>query len=87
MIIMKKSSWCVLEHHYGKELAAESIEGEKFIMPALVSPDIHTEWVTFRRSWRAKPSSPEIAIETPEKLPDDIVESAKSVDNILPYMR
>ena len=39
----------VLEDHYGKELAAESIEGEEFIVPALVSPDICTEWMTFRR--------------------------------------
>ena len=42
----------VLEDHYGKELAAESIEGEEFIVPALVSPDIRTEcteWMTFRR--------------------------------------
>ena len=39
----------VLEDHYGKELAAESIEGEEFIVPALVSPDIRREWMTFRR--------------------------------------
>ena len=39
----------VLEDHYGKELAAESIEGEEFIVPALVSADIRTEWMTFRR--------------------------------------
>ena len=39
----------VLEDHYGKELAAESIEGEEFIIPTLVSPDIRTEWMTFRR--------------------------------------
>ena len=32
----------VLEDHYGKELAAESIEGEEFIVPTLVSPDIRT---------------------------------------------
>ena len=36
----------VLEDHYGKELAAESIEGEEFIVPA-VSPDICTEWKTY----------------------------------------
>ena len=29
--------------------AAESIEGEEYIMPALVLPDIHTEWMTFKR--------------------------------------
>ena len=39
----------VLEDYYGKEVAAESIEGEEFIVPALVSPDIRTEWMTFRR--------------------------------------
>ena len=46
----------VLEDHYGKELAAKSIEGEEFIVPALVSPDIHTEWMTFRRyiTWQTK---------------------------------
>ena len=46
----------VLEDHHGKELAAESIEGEEFIVPALVSPDIRTEWMTFRRyiTWQPK---------------------------------
>ena len=39
----------VLEDHYGKELAAESIEGEEFIVSALVSPDIRTEWMTFMK--------------------------------------
>ena len=34
---------------YGKELAAKSIEEEEFIVPALVSPDICTEWMTFRK--------------------------------------
>ena len=38
----------VLEDHYGKELAAESIEGEEFIVSALVSPDTRTECITFR---------------------------------------
>jgi hypothetical protein len=39
----------VLEDHYGKELAASSVEGEEFTVPALVSSDIRTEWMTFRR--------------------------------------
>ena len=40
-------------HHYGEEflgvttMAAESTEEEKFITPALVFPDIRTEWMTF----------------------------------------
>ena len=31
------------------ELPAESVRGEKFVMPAFVSPDLPTEWKTFRR--------------------------------------
>ena len=30
----------VHEDHYGKELAAKSVEGEEFTVPALVSSDI-----------------------------------------------
>jgi len=39
----------VLEDHYGKELAAKSVEGEEFTVPAKVSSVIRTEWMTFRR--------------------------------------
>jgi len=39
----------VLEDHYSKEFAAISVEGEEFTMPAFVSSDIRTEWMTFRR--------------------------------------
>ncbi len=45
----------VLEDHYGKELAAKSVEGEEFTVPALVSSDIRTEWVTFRRYITTRP--------------------------------
>ncbi len=45
----------VLEDHYGKELAAKSVEGEEFTVPALVSSDIRTEWVTFRRYIATRP--------------------------------
>ncbi len=39
----------ILMGHYGKDLPAKSIQGEEFVMPALVSSDIHTEWKTYRR--------------------------------------
>ena len=136
----------VLGDHYGKELAAESIEGVEFIMPALVSKDIRTEWMTFRRyinrqpkvdtmkllkelatnsmldgmfphlsdlakvslsipvgtasversfsrmkmiktrlrNRLGEPNLMRIAIETPEKLPDDIVESVVDIRNRKP---
>jgi len=45
----------VLEDLYGKELAAKSVEGEEFAMPALVSSDIHTEWMSFRRYTTTQP--------------------------------
>ena len=38
-----------LLQHYGKELPAESVVGDEFEMPALVSPDLPTEWKTFQR--------------------------------------
>ena len=38
-----------LLQHYGRELPAESVLGQKFVMPALVNPDILTEWKTFQR--------------------------------------
>ena len=38
-----------LFQHYGRELPAESVLGEKFAMPAFVNPDVTTEWKTFRR--------------------------------------
>jgi len=38
-----------LGDHYGKELAVKSVEREEFALPALVSFDIHTEWMIFRR--------------------------------------
>lgn len=139
----------VLEDHYGKELAAISIEGEDFVVPALVSSDIQTEWMTFRRYITKQPKEDttkllkelatnsmlvemfphlsvlakvslsipvgtasversfsqmkmiktrlrnrlgednlahlmRIAIETPEKLPDDIVESVVDIWNRKP---
>ena len=142
---MGKNSLVFFEDHYGKELAAESIEGEEFIVPALVSPDIRTEWMTFRRYITLQPKEDtmkllkelatnsmlvemfphlsdlakipvgtasversfsrmkmiktrlrnrlgeqnlahlmRIAIETPEKLPDDIVEGVVDIWNRKP---
>ena len=34
---------------YGKELPAESVVGDEFVMPAFVSSDLPTECKTFRR--------------------------------------
>ena len=38
-----------LIQHYGKDLPAESMLSEEFVMPALVSSDLKTEWKTYRR--------------------------------------
>jgi hypothetical protein len=38
-----------LLQHYGRELPAESVLGDEFVMPAFVRPDLPTEWKTFRR--------------------------------------
>lgn len=46
---------CTLMEHYGKDLPAKSVEGEEFVMPALVSSEIHTEWKTYRRYITTQP--------------------------------
>ena len=38
-----------LLERYGRELPAESVLGEKYVMPAFVKPDLPIEWKTFRR--------------------------------------
>jgi len=37
------------------EKCSQSVEGEEFTLPALVSSDIHTEWMTFRRYITTQP--------------------------------
>ena len=44
-----------LVQHYGKELSAESIIGDKFVRPAFVSSDLPTEWKTFRKYVTSQP--------------------------------
>ena len=41
----------VLLEHYGSELPAETVAGDEFLMPAVItsSSDLATEWKTFRR--------------------------------------
>ena len=41
----------VLLEYYGSELPAETVVGDEFLMPAVItsSSDLHTEWKTFRR--------------------------------------
>ena len=41
----------VLLEHYGSELPAETVVGDEFLMPAVItsSSDLPTEWKTFRR--------------------------------------
>ena len=45
----------ILKDHYGQDLPAKSVQGEEFIVPALVSSDIHTEWKTYRRFITTQP--------------------------------
>ena len=41
----------VLFEHYGSELPAETVVGDEFLIPAVItlSSDLLTEWQTFRR--------------------------------------
>ena len=38
-----------LLQHYGRELPAQSVVGDEFVMPAFVNSDLPTEWKTYRR--------------------------------------
>ena len=37
-----------LLQHYGRELTAESVLSDEFVMPTFVSPGVATEWKTFQ---------------------------------------
>ena len=47
----------VLLEHYGSELPAETVVGDEFLMPAVItsSSDLPTEWKTFRRYFTNQP--------------------------------
>lgn len=44
-----KASIKTLLQHYGKELPAESVVGKEFVIPAVISSALPTEWKTFQR--------------------------------------
>lgn len=41
--------------HYGIERSAETLDGEETVKEAMISPDISTEWKTFRRYMSKQP--------------------------------
>ena len=52
-----------LLQHYGKELSAESVVGNEFVVPALISSDSPTEWKTSRMDNKSTSGGYERAIE------------------------
>ena len=38
----------LLIEHYGAKQPAETVQGDKYILEALISPELQTEWKTFR---------------------------------------
>ena len=45
----------ILMEHYGVEKTAETLQSEEFTKPPLISPEVQTEWKTFRRYVSNKP--------------------------------
>ena len=46
------SSIDTLIQHYGEDWEAQTIDGEEYLKKALISPELHTEWKTFRQFFR-----------------------------------
>ena len=49
------SSIDTLIQHYGKDREAQTIDGEEYLKKALISPELHTEWKTFRQFFSKHP--------------------------------
>ena len=49
------SSVDTLIKHYGEDREAEAIDGEEYTKKALISPELHTEWKTFRQFFSKHP--------------------------------
>ena len=45
--------------HYGTDISAETLQGEETIKEAIISPDISTEWKTFRQFIAKQPTCKE----------------------------
>ena len=50
-----EKSLSTLTAHCGTEKAAETLQGEAIVREAILSPDISTEWKTFRRYMSKQP--------------------------------
>ena len=48
--------------HYGTDRPAETVLGDEVCMPAVISPDIHTEWKTFRQFLSKNERKYEVAV-------------------------
>ena len=49
------SSIDTLIQHYGEDREAQTIDGEEYLKKALISPELHTEWKTFRQFFSKHP--------------------------------
>ena len=50
-----KKSIEVLPNHYGKDKFALTLNDEETVEMAVISPEVHTEWITFRTLLAKKP--------------------------------
>ena len=67
-----KKSIEVLLNHYGKDDFALTLNDEETVKTAVISPQVHTEWITFRTLLAKKPED-SIALQLIELITNEVL--------------
>ena len=67
-----KKSIKVLLNHYGKDKFALTLNDKETVKTAVISPEVHTEWITFRTLLAKKPED-SIALQLKELITNEIM--------------
>ena len=80
----------VLLNHYGKDKFALSLNDEETVKTAVIFPEVHTEWITFRTLLAKKPED-SIALQLKELIANEMLvtmfpnlQKVASIDLTLP---
>ena len=67
-----KKSTDVLLNHYRKDKFALTLNGEETVETAVISPEVHTEWITFRTLLAKKPED-SIALQLKASITNEVL--------------
>ena len=69
---MEKKSIEVLLNHYGRDKFALTLNDEETVKTAIISPEVHTKWITFRALLAKKPKD-SIAVQLKEFITNEVL--------------